>query len=398
MSSITLDGSGNVLIGGGVSPGYIARLDPTGTPDESFGNHGVVQNLGDSVVDLLTDKRNRVYALGASQLSRFGVDGTRDGSFSSGTDAQLLNGPGSSWSSMQFADSTQSSVYLMGGASCATACIKAATSAVMAKVILLTNLTGFVTTTALNASATTIESGGTVTFSAFVSGSEPTGSVTFKDGSTVLATENLTAASTSYSTSALAVGKHSITAVYSGDDHNAASSSQVVTETVNALPSGGGGGGNTGSGGGGAFAGLELCAMLLLWLWRAFVSRYLEFGRDPSSTVPVAVGKGPRALTAAGLAAGIVTSQTSSSVPSGDVISEGPAAGSVVAPGSAVDLVVSSGTGGGGGGGSSGGSGSFTVINLFLLLGAGLWCAWSNGRPADAPCGRRDVQRYSKLT
>jgi hypothetical protein len=55
--------------------------------------------------------------------------------------------------------------------------------------------------------------------------------------------------------------------------HNAASSSQVVTETVNALPSGGAGGGNTGSGGGGAFAGLELCGMLLLCLWRAFVGR-----------------------------------------------------------------------------------------------------------------------------
>src|SRR5262249_3429213 len=113
----------------------------------------------------------------------------------------------------------------------------------------------------------------------------PTGSVTFKDGSTVLATENLTAASTSYSTSALAVGKHSITAVYSGDDHNAASSSQAVTETVNALPSGGGasgggGGGSGGGGGGGAFAGLELCGMLLLGLWRAFVGRHLEFRSD----------------------------------------------------------------------------------------------------------------------
>ena len=31
-----------------------------------------------------------------------------------------------------------------------------------------------------------------------------------------------------------------------------------------------------GSGGGGAFTGLELCAMLLLWLWRAFVGRHLS--------------------------------------------------------------------------------------------------------------------------
>lgn len=214
----------------------------------------------------LTDKRNRVYALEASQLSRFSVDGTPDASFSSGADVRLLNGPGSSWNSMQFADTAQSSLYLMGGASCATSCTNVAGSAVIAKAILFTNPTA--TTTALNASPTTIDSGDTVTFSASVSGAGPTGSVTFKDGSTVLATENLTAASTSYSTSALAVGKHGITAVYSGDDHNTVSSSQVVTETVNALPSGGGGGGSGsgGGGGGGAFAGLELCGMLLLWL------------------------------------------------------------------------------------------------------------------------------------
>jgi DNA-binding beta-propeller fold protein YncE len=35
-----------------------------------------------------------------------------------------------------------------------------------------------------------------------------------------------------------------------------------------------------GGGGGGAFAGLELCGMLLIWLWRAFVGRHLEFRSD----------------------------------------------------------------------------------------------------------------------
>jgi hypothetical protein len=302
-SGITVDSSGDVVIGGnGPDGGYLARLDPSGSSDPTFGSNGGVRGIGDAIADLRTDLSRRVYALGAgSSLMRFKADGGRDTSFSSPS-IQALSGPNSQWHSLRIADSSESSAYLIGGS---------ATTAVIAKVSLVSN-------------------------------SPPAGG-----------------------------------------------------------GSGGSGGGSSGSGGGGgggAFAGLELCAMLLLWLWRAFVSRYLEFGRDPSSTVPVAVGKGPRVLTAAGLAAGIVTSQTSSSVPSGDVISESPAAGSVVAPGSAVDLVVSSGTGGGGGGGSSGGSGSFTVIGLFLLLGAGLWCAWSNGRPADAPCGRRDVQRYSKLT
>ncbi|MEE8559852.1 MAG: carboxypeptidase regulatory-like domain-containing protein, partial [Alphaproteobacteria bacterium] len=44
-----------------------------------------------------------------------------------------------------------------------------------------------------------------------------------------------------------------------------------------------------------------------------------------------------------------VTNQNSDTVPSGDVISQSPAAGASVAPGSAVDLVVSSGAGPGGG-------------------------------------------------
>jgi DNA-binding beta-propeller fold protein YncE len=81
------------------------------------------------------------------------------------------------------------------------------------------------------------------------------------------------------------------------------------------------------------------------------------------STVPDVTGQpsgtAVSALTASGLAAGNVTSQTSSSVPSGDVISESPAAGSVVAPSSSVNLVVSSGapatgSSGGGGGGTIG--------------------------------------------
>jgi beta-lactam-binding protein with PASTA domain len=49
------------------------------------------------------------------------------------------------------------------------------------------------------------------------------------------------------------------------------------------------------------------------------------------------------AITGAGLTVGTVTTQASSSVPSGDVILEGPAAGSSVGSGTAVGLLVSSG-------------------------------------------------------
>src|SRR5205807_7347754 len=75
------------------------------------------------------------------------------------------------------------------------------------------------------------------------------------------------------------------------------------------------------------------------------------------------------AITSAGLTRGTVTQQSSTTVASGSVISESPAAGADVVRGSAVDLVVSTGGGsssGGGGGISSGGGGggSFDAFTL----------------------------------
>ena len=105
------------------------------------------------------------------------------------------------------------------------------------------------------------------------------------------------------------------------------------------------------------------------------------------STVPDVTGQpsaaAVSALAAAGLAAGNVTSQRSSSVPLGTVISESPAAGSVVAPSSAVNLVVSSGGSSGGGGGSSGGGGAIGLAELSLMLCLGL------GRALSIGCCRR---------
>ncbi len=64
----------------------------------------------------------------------------------------------------------------------------------------------------------------------------PTGTVTFTDGATVLATETVSgsgSAQASFTTSSLAVGSHTITASYSGDpDFGPSSSSQVVVSVV----------------------------------------------------------------------------------------------------------------------------------------------------------------------
>jgi uncharacterized protein (TIGR03437 family) len=60
----------------------------------------------------------------------------------------------------------------------------------------------------------------------------PTGTVTFRDGSTILGTVTLTSGSASYSTSTLTAGSHSITASYSGDGNFLASSSSTLAATI----------------------------------------------------------------------------------------------------------------------------------------------------------------------
>jgi hypothetical protein len=62
----------------------------------------------------------------------------------------------------------------------------------------------------------------------------PTGTVTFKDGTTSLGTATLDATgNATISTSALSVGSHSITAVYGGDGNFNTGTSTAVTQTVN---------------------------------------------------------------------------------------------------------------------------------------------------------------------
>ena len=73
-----------------------------------------------------------------------------------------------------------------------------------------------------------------MTLTATVSPSTATGTVTFYDGATMLATVALTGTDTaSYSASTLAVGGHPVTAVYSGDANDAGSTSSILNQTVN---------------------------------------------------------------------------------------------------------------------------------------------------------------------
>ena len=99
------------------------------------------------------------------------------------------------------------------------------------------------TTTTLTTSATTVNAGQNVTFTATVAGPSgttavPTGTVTFLDGTSTLGAGTLNGSGVAtYSTSTLSAGTYSITAQYPGDTTFAASASSAITETVNTVPS-----------------------------------------------------------------------------------------------------------------------------------------------------------------
>ena len=105
--------------------------------------------------------------------------------------------------------------------------------------VLTQTITAVTTTTTLTSSLNPAHAGVAVTFTATVAttGSHaPTGTVTFNDGTTVLGTGTLSTVGgfqvATFSTSTLAVGAHSITAVYGGDANNSSSTSAVLTQTI----------------------------------------------------------------------------------------------------------------------------------------------------------------------
>jgi hypothetical protein len=97
------------------------------------------------------------------------------------------------------------------------------------------------TTTTLASSANPSVAGASVTFTATVVGSNPTGSVNFKDGassitgcSAIALAGSGNSRTAACSTSALTAATHSITAAYGGDAGNNASASAVLSQVVNA--------------------------------------------------------------------------------------------------------------------------------------------------------------------
>jgi LPXTG-motif cell wall-anchored protein len=97
------------------------------------------------------------------------------------------------------------------------------------------------TATALSVSPNPAVAGQSITFSAQVTASsgstEPTGTVTFMNGTAQLGTGTVNSSGVAtYSTSSLSAGSYPITAVYSGDSNYSGSTSSAVTLVVNAQP------------------------------------------------------------------------------------------------------------------------------------------------------------------
>jgi len=96
----------------------------------------------------------------------------------------------------------------------------------------LTQTVKATTSTTLSANSTSIVLGQTVQLTAAVVPGTATGTVQFLDGASTLGTVTLSGGAAALAVSNLAVGSHNLTAVYSGDSNDVASSSSAVVVTV----------------------------------------------------------------------------------------------------------------------------------------------------------------------
>jgi beta-lactam-binding protein with PASTA domain len=102
----------------------------------------------------------------------------------------------------------------------------------------------------------------------------------------------------------------------------------------------------------------------------AAVGLVLSSGVSVPNVVGTTQAAATSAITSAGLTVGTLSQQSDPTVAAGSVLSESPTAGTNVAGGSAVNLVVSTGAGGGSGSGyGGGGGGAMDWLTLAVMLG-----------------------------
>jgi Bacterial Ig-like domain (group 3)/Major tropism determinant N-terminal domain len=89
------------------------------------------------------------------------------------------------------------------------------------------------TVTTISATSSNVYSVNYVGFSASITGNNPSGTVTFKEGNTVIGTANVVNGYAILNTNSLLAGAHLISAYYSGDSNNGLSNSSTVPVTIN---------------------------------------------------------------------------------------------------------------------------------------------------------------------
>ena len=143
---------------------------------------------------------------------------------------ETLNGNTASFTT-QFSTAKSYSIYAVysGDANCLSS-----TSASVAQ-----KVNKFPTSTLMTSNLNPSNFGQSVTFTATVTSSygTPTGTITFRRGTTALGTIDLTGNTASFSTSALSAGTNSINTVYSGDTNFAASTLPNLSQKVNKIAS-----------------------------------------------------------------------------------------------------------------------------------------------------------------
>jgi len=122
---------------------------------------------------------------------------------------------------------------------------------------------GTTTSTVVTSSINPASAGAAVTFTAVVTGSTPTGTVTFYAGVAALGTGTLASGSATFTTSGLGAGAHIMKATYNGSPIHQPSTSLTMTQTMTAIAGSGGTGSGTSSGGGGCGLGSGLAAMFM---------------------------------------------------------------------------------------------------------------------------------------
>ncbi len=214
---ITAVYNGDANYTGSTSNAVSQLINKSGTTTSLTGPKGAV-NYGQSITFTATVTASSGTPTGTVTF----VDGTTAlGSVS-------LNNGVSTYSTSVLSVGTHSITAVYNGDAISTG----STSAVVSQLI---NKAG--TTTKLTGPQGTVSYGQPITFTATISASSgtPTGTVTFKDGNTVLSTVNLSNKQAVYTTSSLPVATHIITAVYNGDASYTASTSVSVNQVIDKI-------------------------------------------------------------------------------------------------------------------------------------------------------------------